>query len=207
MKQSPLGSLKEVCTATAIKFCVSLLAQWTFLPTIGVAISFQQNLLFAVFMTFVSVALGYVIRRFFEWTGMKVPVSVAAMAVLAERQRQVTAEQFSAVHDDGHADGELALAGVAYVIHAATNRTSEHPPQCWPWERKWWKPQGFWRDLVRGCALILAEMDRALRLRARPAGLPMPVKTPSPLAPAVRQEVARIARKLKHKPQQAKVTS
>jgi hypothetical protein len=35
----------------------------------------------------------------------------------------------------------------------------------WPWEIDWWKPQEFRRNLVRGCALGVAEGEKYERSR------------------------------------------
>ena len=105
--------------------------------------------------------------------------SQAAADVIAERQRQVSAEGWTAEHDDEHKSGEMALAASAYAEHAARFQNAEsvgmiyatksHPSN-WPWHRKWWKPKDYRRDLVRAGALIIAEierLDRAAAIRAQ----------------------------------------
>lgn len=104
-------------------------------------------------------------------------VSAAAADVLAERQRQVTAEGWTPVHDDEHSDGELALAASCYAYIAA------YPDCCggykyeqwpkhkfWPWEESWWKPKTPRRDLIKAGALILAEIERLDRAAMLQAG-------------------------------------
>lgn len=87
--------------------------------------------------------------------------------VMAERRRQIEAEGFSAAHDDGHGEGDLALAGACYARYAAT-RNPVGPygypggpiPKDWPWSINWWKPKDQRRDLVKAAALLLAEIER-----------------------------------------------
>lgn len=110
--------------------------------------------------------------------------SGAARDVLAERERQVSAEGWTPEHDDKHDDGSLALAGACYASNAATwashgtarlrTRYAEISKMAcfrWPWPREWWKPKDQRRDLVRAAALILAEierLDRRVAQRAEP---------------------------------------
>ncbi len=97
-------------------------------------------------------------------------VSAAAADVLAERQRQVTAEGWSSKHDDQYKNTELAFAASCYAFHAAAASWDleddgipydSHPvPKRWPWDPSWWKPTDARRDLVKAGALILAEIER-----------------------------------------------
>lgn len=91
----------------------------------------------------------------------------AILDVLAERQRQIQAEGWSTAHDDEHDAGDMAAAGASYALNAADVL---HPfsqgdgggdmPDCWPWASVWWKPSTPRRDLIKACALILAEIER-----------------------------------------------
>lgn len=203
MKQSKLMSFFESCGNTLSGFLISLLAQWLFLPAIGVTISFHQNLIFAVFMTFVSVGRGFIWRRLMEALHVRRPLSPFMQAVVAERYRQVEVEGWDAEHDDQHEPGELARAGATYAqwadVYARTPEAGPSiaaAPATWPWEPSWWKPVGFRRDLVKGCALIIAEGEKHDRNRkratppARPAwaepalvgrpGAPIPVRRTKP---------------------------
>ncbi len=82
--------------------------------------------------------------------------------IAAERQRQVTAEGWTAEHDDQHNGGEMAFAAMCY---ADPDGLSE-PDIYWPWEAEWWKPSGDRvRNLVKAGALIAAEIDRLERQR------------------------------------------
>lgn len=93
----------------------------------------------------------------------------AALDVLAERQRQISAEGWTPEHDDEHDDGCLARAAASYALMAAS-RASNHPgivqmltqmaAQAWPWEPAWFKPSTSSRDLVKAGALVLAERER-----------------------------------------------
>lgn len=96
--------------------------------------------------------------------------SAAAADVLAERQRQVTAEGWSSKHDDQYKNTELAFAASCYAFHAAAASWDleddgipydSHPvPKQWPWDPSWWKPTDARCDLVKAGALILAEIER-----------------------------------------------
>lgn len=108
-----------------------------------------------------------------------------AMAILAERLRQVEVENWTAEHDRHHKAGTLASAAAAYIYAGsidtavAAQRISMLSGdaggprsamvwsiivQLWPWGKDWWKPRTPHRDLVRGGALLLAELDaRSLR--------------------------------------------
>lgn len=168
MKQSRLGSFGESVLNTAIGFGVSLAAQWVFLPLLGVTIDLAQNFAFACIMTVISIARQYLVRRLFEALRLTVPLSAFALAVIAERRRQVEAEGWTTEHDDAHRKGELASAASCYADSAGEGSTWLTPPG-WPWAADWWKPAGFRRDLVKAAALILAEgekFDRAKKVRA-----------------------------------------
>lgn len=160
MKQSRSTSLKKSIISTAAGFGVSLAAQYTVLPWLGVTASLEQNIKLAVIMTVISILRGYLLERFFEFVGMRVRLSPFAQAVLAERQRQKDAEGWDDAHDDGHYFGELAMAGAAYAIGGF-----DKPPAIWPWSDEWWKPAGFRRNWVKAAALILAEGEKFDRAR------------------------------------------
>ncbi|EPR5661127.1 hypothetical protein ACU674_003771 [Klebsiella quasipneumoniae] len=85
-------------------------------------------------------------------------VTAAAADVLAGRQRQVTAEGWTAERDDGYQNSELADAAACYAIHAHNQGFST--PAHWPWSQDWWKQTSPRRDLVKAGALILAEIER-----------------------------------------------
>lgn len=89
-------------------------------------------------------------------------VTAAVADVLAERKRQVTTEGWTPEHDDQHVNFEMAIAGGLYAISAVDShhKLRNSAPSAWPWDRKWWKPDGPRRDLVKAGALILAEIER-----------------------------------------------
>jgi hypothetical protein len=175
MKQSRATSLTKSVLSTAAGFFISLFAQWLILPMIGVTINLHQNLFFAVIMTVISIARGYVLERIFEFFGMRVRIPASILAIAAERQRQITAEGWTPEHDDDHAPGEMALAASCYAETPSLRRKNRlageeqidiaGSPDNWPWDREWWKPQDNRRDLIRAGALIAAELDLADRKR------------------------------------------
>jgi len=86
--------------------------------------------------------------------------SAAAMEVLAERQRQIVSEGWTAEHDADWRCNELIRAAACYLLPGLY-------PEHWPWAEKWWKPKGRRRNLVRAAALIIAELDRMERAGVR----------------------------------------
>ena len=101
--------------------------------------------------------------------------------IAAERVRQMLVEGWTLAHDDKHKDGSLAAAAATYALHASRwpviqmVRDADDAAKCyadasasiiWPrsWARKWWKPKGPRRDLIRAAALIVAEIERLDRL-------------------------------------------
>lgn len=91
----------------------------------------------------------------------------AARDVLAERARQVSAEGWTAEHDDEHDRGALAQAAISYIV-SADGHGNRAALEWWPWDRSWWKPTTKRRDLVKAGALILAEIERLDRHEAVP---------------------------------------
>lgn len=170
MKQSRAMSMLESIINILVGFGISLAAQVYFLPLLGVNVSFHQNLMFAGIMTVISIVRSFALRRVFEALHIRRPLSPFVQAVIAERFRQIEVDGWSADHDDEqHVVGELATAGAAYAIRAEVHIT--HPtwpvsrPTWWPWSDSWWKPTDFRRDLVKACALIVAEGEKYDRKR------------------------------------------
>lgn len=81
--------------------------------------------------------------------------------IVAERQRQVQREGYTAKHDDGHSVQELLSAAASYAC-CVDCRSSV--PVTWPWESSSWKPKDRLRNLERAGALYLAVADREERL-------------------------------------------
>jgi hypothetical protein len=170
MKQSKLMSWLESLVNIAVGFGISLAAQTFFLPLLGVQIEFRQNLLFALIMTVISILRSYTLRRVFEALHIRRPQSAFVQAVIAERFRQIEQEGWSTDHDDNsHSEGQLAYAGGVYALHAGMPAGSASPPE-WAWGDQWWKPAGFRRDLVKACALIIAEGEKFDRKRKSSRG-------------------------------------
>lgn len=165
MKQSRMASFRESLLNVGIGFGVSFVAQLIFLPLIGVPIRLDQNFIFACIMTVVSVARTFAVRRLFEALHIRIPISPFMWAAIAERHRQITEEGWSHEHDDKHAPGELSRAGACYLLHAGSKRPD--PPSEWRWDERWWKPTDYRRDMVRGCALAIAEGEKFDRTRRR----------------------------------------
>ncbi|MGU2083723.1 hypothetical protein ACSERS_05220 [Pseudomonas aeruginosa] len=99
--------------------------------------------------------------------GKEVPQ--AWLDVQAERLRQVEAEGWMPEHDDAHSHGEMALAAASYAAYAHVELSGDLP-MFWPWGRTSWKPTTPRRDLVKACALALAEIERLDRAAASQGG-------------------------------------
>jgi hypothetical protein len=97
-----------------------------------------------------------------------------AVAIKAERQRQIDREGWTAAHDDEHAEAEMVAAALCYASCAAQQARGQSVAMGnilahWPWERSWWKPSDDpIRNLTKAGALIAAEIDRLQRVRATP---------------------------------------
>ncbi|RPS33579.1 hypothetical protein [Pseudomonas aeruginosa] len=94
--------------------------------------------------------------------GKKVPQ--AWLDVQAERLRQVEAEGWMPEHDDAHSHGEMARAAACYAL-AGSSAPNDGTAAllvslAWPWDEQWWKPTSARRDLIKACALTLAEIER-----------------------------------------------
>ena len=90
--------------------------------------------------------------------------NTALAKIIGERARQLTQEGYTPEHDDEHTEGQMALLAAAYALSSRGEvRLVEYVeavlPDGWPI-----KPKGAIRDLVRAGALILAELERRLRL-------------------------------------------
>lgn len=105
---------------------------------------------------------GTVIKLPAAAPGKSVPQ--AWLDVLAERRRQVEAEGWTPEHDDAHSHGQMARAAACYAL-AGSSAPSDGTAAllvslAWPWDEQWWKPTSARRDLVKACALGLAEIER-----------------------------------------------
>ncbi|MCZ9676616.1 hypothetical protein NB854_29840, partial [Pseudomonas aeruginosa] len=94
--------------------------------------------------------------------GKEVPQ--AWLDVQAERRRQITAEGWTPEHDDAHSHGQMARAAACYAL-AGSSAPNDGTAAllvslAWPWDEQWWKPSTARRDMVKACALGLAEIER-----------------------------------------------
>ncbi|RUE55755.1 hypothetical protein IPC1236_03625 [Pseudomonas aeruginosa] len=94
--------------------------------------------------------------------GKEVPQ--AWIDVQAERRRQITAEGWTPEHDDEHSHGQMARAAACYAL-AGSSAPNDGTAAllvslAWPWDEQWWKPSTARRDMVKACALALAEIER-----------------------------------------------
>ena len=100
-----------------------------------------------------------------------------AELIAKERKRQIEEEGWTTEHDDGHAIGDLAVAGACYALdfvalyggQKGTGEVSAAHAACqlWPWDvEAYWKPtrNDPIRQLVKAGALIAAEIDRLQRV-------------------------------------------
>lgn len=163
MKQPKLMSWLETCLNTGIGFGIAIAAQILIFPLFGFNPPLSTNFTIALIFTVISIVRGYLMRRLFEALHIRRPLSPFMQAVVAERYRQIEQEGWSHDHDDGHYTGELAMAGSFYARHAGM--PAGEPPHGWPWSAHWWKPAGFRRDIVKACALIVAEGEKFDRQR------------------------------------------
>ncbi|WP_239424661.1 hypothetical protein [Pseudomonas aeruginosa] len=108
---------------------------------------------------------GYTVAKLFIAPSPSNSTSQAWLDVQAERRRQITAEGWTPEHDDEHDNGEMALAAASYAAYAHIEPSGDLP-FCWPWDKDWWKPSTARRDLVKACALALAEIERLDRAAA-----------------------------------------
>lgn len=103
--------------------------------------------------------------------GTPIATQLAACDVLAERARQVEAESYTPERDDQYTSGQLADAASTYAWWARSwnlpYAQCTHTPTMWPWAPETWKPQPQRQMLIKAGALILAEIERLDRQKAR----------------------------------------
>lgn len=86
-------------------------------------------------------------------------VGAGVIAIAAERERQQTAEGYTAEHDDTHDSWDLANAAECYLSETSLGADSPMP-LCWPFEEAAWKPCAERRrNLVKAGALMAAAID------------------------------------------------
>lgn len=99
--------------------------------------------------------------------------------IAEERMRQIMKHRWTATHDDLHKGNELALAAACYASPVHIFRPSTHIGRdgqpyliyvdAWPWGMDAWKRSERRRELIKAAALIVAEIERIDRERARAA--------------------------------------
>ncbi len=100
-------------------------------------------------------------------------IDEALRLICEERLRQGTDEQWSDQHDDTHNAGELAVAAACYAMPKQHRDTwcveGTNYPRAWPWHRSFWKPtpENRIRELTKAGALIVAEIERLMRISNR----------------------------------------
>ena len=182
MKQSWFASWFETLANTATGFGISLCLQWAVCWWYDLPLHWHDNLAIIGLFTIASLLRGIAWRRLMEALHVRVPLSPFMLAVIAERRRQIEHEGWSLDHDDKHPDGEMARAGGCYLFSGAGVRLNKDGiEKFWPWSKYWWKPRygDRRRDLVRGCALGIAEGEKFDRCRnkATTKTKPLPVRS------------------------------
>jgi hypothetical protein len=66
MTQTRLGSLIEATAGTIIGFVIALISQIVVFPLVGIHVPISTNLEIGFYFTLISVARGYVLRRWFN---------------------------------------------------------------------------------------------------------------------------------------------
>jgi hypothetical protein len=158
VKQSVLASWIETIASTATGFLLSLVLQYVVCWWYALELKLQDNLAIIALFTVASLVRGFFWRRLMERLHVRNPLSAGALAIVAERRRQIEQEGWTPEHDLAHPRGSLARHGACYALHADARRDAA-PPSAWGWDAGWWKPDGYRRNLVKAGALILAELD------------------------------------------------
>lgn len=120
---------------------------------------------------------GATARSMEAWQTRAAPTGQTPQAwldVQAERKRQITAEGWTPEHDDAHSHGQMARAAACYAL-AGSSAPNDGTAAllvslAWPWDEQWWKPSTARRDMVKACALGLAEIERLDRVAASQGG-------------------------------------
>jgi len=95
-------------------------------------------------------------------------MKTAIELIAAERKRQIEEEGFTPEHDDEHTCGELSDAASCYMLRGYWRRL-DWIAAFWPWFPKWWKPtpDDRIRELIKACALGVAEIERLQRMEEK----------------------------------------
>lgn len=180
--QSRLAAMKESLTNICVGIGLSTALNAALLPLVRDWPLWQATALMVAAFTAMSFARSYVLRRIFEQArqaGTPPDFQHVMEEIAAERLRQIAGEGFSLAHDDLHTDGALAAAGAAYAYVASLPRghlavrtesdVTELVGRLWPaaWDPHWAKFTHARRNLVKSCALLVAEIGRIDRATAR----------------------------------------
>lgn len=94
-------------------------------------------------------------------------MKTAIELISEERERQIAKKGYSLSHDDGHENGELAIAACCYAYPRQSLYVDEIRNNEWPFEPESFKPEPMnrTRELVKSGALICAEIERLQRLK------------------------------------------
>jgi hypothetical protein len=97
--------------------------------------------------------------------GEPMPALTAIDLAIAELGRIRNVKGFSEERDDEYSEGELAYAGIAYMAGGDDTIAEE----AWPFERDHFHPSPDDRkkELTKGIALALCELDRLIRAERR----------------------------------------
>ncbi len=158
MKQSRATSFIKSLVSTAVGFGVAFLANMIVMPWFGLELSHSANFLLTCIYTVISIARGYALERAYEAMGWRTRMSAFALAVLAERQRQIEVEGWTPEHDNDHRASEIASGGAAYLLD---NRAF------WPWRDGYKNDHPQRRKYVIGGAMALAAGEHLDRNRKR----------------------------------------
>ena len=97
-------------------------------------------------------------------------ISDALFLIAQERERQISQEGYTPAHDDLYAEGQLALLAAAYALSSQEQEVltvAGYLQALMDGYGFQVKPKDPIRDLVRAGALILAEIERRLRVEGR----------------------------------------
>ncbi|MCC5904129.1 MAG: hypothetical protein JJT87_19630 [Halomonas sp.] len=93
-------------------------------------------------------------------------MSKAMVKALEERLRQINEKGFTAQHDDGYTQGQLAAAAASYaciaedILQGGKSALDGQPPAFWPWDDSWFKPSSDpKRNIEKAMALLAAQYD------------------------------------------------
>ena len=93
--------------------------------------------------------------------------NTAIRNVINERMRQCQELGYTPEHDDQWANGELPVAAQCYLLGTDSIPAELIDAVCWPFQHSHYKPENRLRDLTKAAALIVAEIERIMRIKDR----------------------------------------